>query len=91
MPDPDRDTPILTQLLAHVNVFPALRRESPLETAQRWLDETESGGELCSYLRDEAGMLDSAADHLNATGNEALREIARELGNAASRLRRLVE
>jgi 2-hydroxychromene-2-carboxylate isomerase len=60
--------------------------ETPRATAARWLRESEPGRRFTRYLADEARLLAMAANRLNLTGDDDLREIASALGAAARRL-----
>ena len=77
---------MLDRLLVHAVNFPRLRGEDDFDRVRRWLTSTEPGVELVRYLRDEASLLAMAANRLNVSTDEELREIGRELGNAADRL-----
>jgi hypothetical protein len=57
---------------------------------RRWLATTASGSELVRYLEDGTGLLAMAANWLNLSADEDLREIGRELANSADRLWTLV-
>lgn len=91
MADRAAAAPILDRLLVHALSFPARRGEDGFDRVTRWRTETEGGRELVRYLRDEAELLEMAANRLNVSGDEELREIGAELANAGDRLRRLVD
>jgi hypothetical protein len=78
--------PILHRLLAHALNFPGRRGEDDFDRVHRWLTTTQPGSELVGYLEGEAGLLAMAANRLNVSGDEELREIGRELGKSAERL-----
>lgn len=62
------------------------RGELPWQTAARWLHTSYLGRRFTGYLADEARLLAMAANRLNLTGDDELREIASALGAAADRL-----
>jgi len=55
----------------------------------RWLRESRVGSDLTTYLRGEAELLTMAANRLHASGDEDLRQMARELARSADRLKLL--
>ena len=81
---------ILVKRLAVLRDAPARSGEDPFETADRLLEATQEGEELLTYLRGEAGLLAMAANRLNISGDEELREIGTALGDASERLWKLV-
>jgi hypothetical protein len=88
--DPIEGSPMLVRFLMLLLHFPRRRGESDIELVERWLEESEPASGLVRHLSDEADLLDMAADMLIIPGDEALDEIAHELGNIAHRLRVLV-
>ncbi len=80
---------ILERLLTHLHAFRPRGVHDHQDIVRAWLTDSEPGRELRRYCADEASLLDAAADRLNLTGDEDLREMGRELGNGADRLRRL--
>lgn len=77
---------LLVRMLGDLLCEAPRRGEAPRDTAARWLRDSELGRRFTTYLSDEAGLLAMAANRLNISGDEDLREIARELGAAADRL-----
>lgn len=80
---------VLERLLTHLHAFRPRGVQDHQDIVHAWMTSTEPGLELRRYCADEAGLLDAAADRLNVAGDVDLREMARELGNAAERLRKL--
>lgn len=90
MTDPRFSPPLIVRLLVHLLSFRRRLGEDDVALVERWLDRSEPGRGFAQYLADEAELLAMAANRLNLTGDDDLREIAPELGNAATRLRTLV-
>lgn len=80
---------ILERLLTHLHGFRPRGVQDHQDIVRAWLTATEPGAELRRYCADEASLLDAAANRLNVSGDNELREIAQELGHAADRLRKL--
>jgi len=80
---------VLVDLLAMLLAAPGVRGEDVVERATRLLETTTAGKGLTGYLSEEAGLLALAADRLNLSGDEELREMGMALGQAAERLRLL--
>ncbi|HEY8483726.1 MAG TPA: hypothetical protein VIL13_03880 [Longimicrobiales bacterium] len=80
------ETPLLVRMLGDLLCEAPRLGETPREAAARWLRESEVGRRFTAYLADEARLLAMAANRLNLTGDEDLREIAVALGAAAERL-----
>ena len=82
--------PLIVRLLTDLIRTPRKRGESDPELVRRWLAQTELGSGFANHLADEADLLEMAANRLNISGDDELREISAELGNIAGRLRTLV-
>jgi hypothetical protein len=80
---------LLVRLLADLAATQPKRGEDPFARVERWLQDSDCGTQLVGYLAGEAGLLAMAANRLHASGDADLAEIARELGLASERLRRL--
>jgi hypothetical protein len=80
---------VLEPLLTHLHAFRPRDVQDHQDIVRAWMTSTEPGLELRRYCAGEAGLLDAAADRLNLSGDVDLREMARELSNAAERLRKL--
>jgi hypothetical protein len=83
---PPESAPMIDRLL--VSLLQTSRRwgEDDLARIRRWFTMSEPGQQLTRYLSDEAGLLAMAANRLNLSGDEELREMGRELGRSAERL-----
>jgi hypothetical protein len=90
VPERLEDAPLLVQLLAHLSHFPRRRRESDAAWVTRWLTESELGSGLAGHLLGEAELLEMAANRLNLSGDEELREMGHELARMATRLQHLL-
>lgn len=80
------ESSLLVRILGHLLTEEPRPGETPQETAARWLRESETGSQFAGYLAEEAGLLAMAAERLELTGDEDLREYARGLRAAADRL-----
>jgi uncharacterized protein YeaO (DUF488 family) len=80
---------VLERLLTHLHAFRPRGVQDHQDIVRAWMTSTEPGLELRRYCADEASLLDAAADRLNLSGDVDLRDMARELANAAERLRKL--
>jgi hypothetical protein len=85
----ERDS-ILERLFTHLHAFGPRSVQNHQDIVRAWLTSTEPGSELRRYCADGASLLPAAADRLNASGDDELREMGLELGKAAERLRKLV-
>jgi hypothetical protein len=82
---PERE-PLLVRILAEAIVYGREQRGDPIAVVERWLRESDTGRRFRGYVVDEAGLLWMAANRLNATRDEDLRSMGRELSNSAVRL-----
>jgi hypothetical protein len=89
VPLPLVEDSVLERLLTHLHAFRPRDVQDHQDIVRAWMTSTEPGLELRRYCADEAGLLDAAVDRLNLSGDVDLREMAKELGNAAGRLRKL--
>lgn len=80
---------VFERLLTHLHAFRPRGVRDHQDLVRAWLVASEPGSELRRYVADEASLLVAAADRLNVSGDEELREMGRELGRAAARLRKL--
>jgi hypothetical protein len=80
------ESPILARLLVHLRHFDRRPGEDERAAVHRWLGQSEPGRRLVAYLADEAGLLAMAANRLNLSGDDELREIGLELGRSAERI-----
>jgi hypothetical protein len=89
-PVPLVENSVLERLLTHLHAFRPRGVHDHQDIVRAWMTSTEPGLELRRYCADEAALLDAAADRLNLSRDVDLRDMARELGKAADRLRGLV-
>lgn len=80
---------MLTRILMSLIAFPRQRKEDVTVWIDRWLQESEVGQQWRSYLEGEAELVAMAANRLNVSGDDELREIAAELAKVSGRLRAL--
>jgi hypothetical protein len=78
--------PLLVRIMVDLLHHPQIRGESSHALVRRWLVESEVGRRFDTYLADEAEILLMAANRLNISGDEDLREISVELARIAKRL-----
>lgn len=80
---------VLERLLTHLHAFRPRGVKDHQDIVRAWLRSSEPGAELRRYMADEASLLDAAANRLNVSGDDELRDMGRELGDAGDRLRKL--
>lgn len=80
---------VLERLLTDLHAFRPHGVRDHQDIVRAWLRSSEPGIELRRWVADEASLLDAAANRLNLSGDDELREIGQELGHAAERLRKL--
>lgn len=85
--DPIADLCILDRILLHLLNYPRRRGEDDIALIARWRREAATAHELLRYLGDEADLLTMAANRLNVSGDEELREMGHELALSGRRLR----
>lgn len=79
------DASLLVRILAHLPYFPRRCGEGDAAWVTRWLTESGLGGGLAHHLLEEAELLDMAANRLNLSGDEDLRD-ASEQSRARARI-----
>lgn len=80
---------LLNRILTSLVAFPRRRNEHPTNWIDRWLHGSEVGQQWRSYLVDESELVGMAANRLNISGDDELREIGLELARVSHRLRAL--
>lgn len=80
-------SPLLVRVLGVFHHQARRPWESEFELARRWLTQSELGCRFVEHLQSEAVLLEMAANRLNVSGDEELREIGRELVGMADRMR----
>jgi hypothetical protein len=80
------DHTLLERLLSQIRQFPARPGEDDPTVVRRWLLTSDTGIALNDYIAEEAGRLARVASKLNRSDDLELRQMAREVGEAADRL-----
>jgi hypothetical protein len=80
------DHTLLEQLLSQIRAFRANPGEDDMSVVRRWLLTTETGMALNDYIAEEAGILGAAADRMLLSQDDDIRELGREVAEAADRL-----
>lgn len=80
---------MLPRILMSLIAFPRQRKEDVTVWIHRWLRESKVGQQWRSYLEGEAELVDMAANRLNISGDDELREMGLELAKVSGRLRAL--
>jgi hypothetical protein len=80
------DHTLLERLLSQIREFPARPGEDDPIVVRRWLLTSETGIALNDYIAEEAGRLGRVAARLNRSDDLELRQLAREVREAADRL-----
>jgi hypothetical protein len=80
------DHTLLEQLLSQIRAFPARPGEDDATVVRRWLLTTDTGMALNDYIAEEAGTLAHAAARLTRSDDLEMRQLARDVGEAADRL-----
>lgn len=81
---------MIVRMLLGLGGFPPRRGEPEAERVHRWLGESNAGRRFIAYLTGEAELLAMTANRLNLSGDEELRDMAREIGRTSDRLWTLV-